>query len=70
MNAPRPSTRPVGGFLKLPRQEFLASGSGGDPFWTEKREFSRWEAWMDLRQCAAWAPHFVSVPHGELEADQ
>ena len=37
-----------------------------DIFWTEKRTFSRWEAWEDIIQLAAWAAHRFTIPRGEV----
>jgi len=48
---------PRSGFLPLPRATFRAVRDGGCPLWNEPRELSQWEALMDLRQLAAWAPH-------------
>lgn len=39
-------------FLPLARKVFDAS----DPFWAERRKFSKWEAWVDLVQLAHWRP--------------
>ncbi len=43
---------PPSGHIKVSRKVFDAEH--GDPFWMEEREFSRWEAWIDLIQLAAW----------------
>lgn len=40
------------GYIKISRKAY-----DGDPFWTERRVFSRWEAWEDLIQMAAWKHH-------------
>jgi hypothetical protein len=45
------------GFLPVARATFRAVRDGGCPLWNEPRELSQWEALMDLRQLAAWAPH-------------
>lgn len=37
------------GHVKISRKAFES-----DPFWLESRVFSRWEAWQDLIQMAAW----------------
>lgn len=37
------------GHIKLSRKLF-----DGDPWWVEKRVFSRFEAWVDMLQLAAW----------------
>lgn len=42
------------GYIKLARKAFALDG--GDPLWLEQREFSRWEAWVDVIQLAAWKP--------------
>lgn len=54
------------GYLKLPRQTFRPVGSGGDPFWNESRAFSRFEAWLDLQQLAAWGAHPFQCEGGEV----
>lgn len=43
------------GFLKISRRFF------DHPLWTQKRRFSRAEAWIDLLRRAAWKPHAVFV---------
>lgn len=45
------------GHLKISRKAYLPKAAGGDPFWNEDREFSRWEAWEYLLQAAAYADH-------------
>lgn len=40
------------GYVKMSRKAFES-----DPFWLESRVFSRWEAWQDLIQMAAWRDH-------------
>jgi hypothetical protein len=40
------------GFVKISRKAYEC-----DPFWGERRVFSKWEAWEDLIQMAAWAPY-------------
>ena len=37
------------GYIKISRKAYAE-----DPFWNEKREFSKWEAWEDLIQTASW----------------
>ncbi len=37
------------GYIKISRKAYTH-----DPFWNERREFSRWEAWEDLIQSASW----------------
>lgn len=56
-------------FLMLARKTF------GHHFWTEHRVFSRAEAWLDLLQTAAYAPHkrmiaghSMEIPRGGLVA--
>lgn len=50
------------GHIKLSRKLFDA-----DPWWGEQRTYSRFEAWVDMLQLAAWRP--VSVTYqGELIA--
>ena len=44
------------GHIKLSRKLFDA-----DPWWVERRTFSRFEAWVDMLQLAAWRP--VSVTY-------
>jgi hypothetical protein len=48
---------PRSGFLPVARATFRAIREGGCPLWNEPRELSQWEALIDLRQLAAWAPH-------------
>lgn len=43
------------GYIQLARRLF------DHPFWQEKREFSKAEAWIDLIQSAQWKPGQVSV---------
>jgi hypothetical protein len=61
------------GHIKLSRKVFDAAA--GDELWKEKRKFSRWEAWVDLIQMAAWKQHTrlvrgerVVVPRGHFFA--
>ena len=56
-------------FLMLARRIF------GHHLWLEPRTFSRAEAWLDLLQTAAWAPHkrviaghVIEIPRGGLVA--
>ena len=58
------------GHVKLSRK-FFAS----DPFWNERRVFSRSEAWVDLIQRAAWKDHtrlvggaIIELSRGEILA--
>ena len=45
------------GHYRISRKAHLSPESGGDPLWNEARVFSRWEAWTDLIQLAAWGDH-------------
>lgn len=47
------------GHIKLSRKLFRS-----DPWWAEERVFSRFEAWIDILQLAAWKPRVV-LYHGE-----
>lgn len=47
------------GHIKLSRKLF-----DSDAWWTEKRAFSRFEAWVDMLQLAAWKPAAIEY-HGE-----
>lgn len=40
------------GHVKISRKAYAS-----DPFWTEERPFSRWEAWEWMIQAAAWKPY-------------
>ena len=54
------------GHIKLARKAFDADR--GDPFWLEARTFSRWEAWVDVIQLAAFKPsRFPTTHYGTLE---
>lgn len=48
------------GHIKLSRKLF-----DGDPWWGETRAFSRFEAWVDMLQLAAWRPVGVTY-QGEI----
>jgi len=48
------------GYLAVTREDFV----GRDPLWEEERVFSRYEAWLDLRAQAAYAPHTMSTKFG------
>lgn len=59
------------GHLKISRKAYAPLAAGGDPFWNERRVFSRWEAWEYLLQSAAYADHRrvvsrhpVTIPRG------
>jgi hypothetical protein len=63
------------GHIKLSRKLFDVEH--GDPFWTERREFSYFEAWVDLLQLACFKPYrypthygIVELERGELVASQ
>jgi hypothetical protein len=58
-------TPPLKGHVKLARKLFAADG--GDPLWLEQREFSRWEAWVDVIQLAAWKPWRYVTQHGPID---
>lgn len=45
------------GYFRLSRKMF----DGGDDFWTEKRVYSRAEAWIDLLAMASWRPRVQSI---------
>lgn len=47
------------GHIKLSRKLFRS-----DPWWAEERVFSRFEAWIDILQLAAWKPRVV-LYHGD-----
>lgn len=48
------------GHVKISRKAYAT-----DPFWNERRVFSRWEAWEDLIQMAAWKP-FRKIVQGQV----
>ena len=59
------------GYLLVSRKFFVSD------LWTEPREYSRAEAWLDLVQLAAWADHHqlvrgqrIFVPRGNLIASE
>lgn len=43
---------------------------GRDPFWSEEREFSRFEAWVDLIQLAAYHDHSVLVKGEPIQIER
>lgn len=45
------------GYFKLSRKGFRDIEAGGCPLWNEKRELSRWEAWIYLIQAASHTAH-------------
>lgn len=60
------------GYIKISRKMFI-----DDPFWDERRQFSRAEAWIDLIQLASWRDRqqivgatVVSLKRGELLASE
>lgn len=44
------------GYVMMSRKAYA-----DDPFWLEVREFSKWEAWEDLIQMAAWKPRRYAI---------
>lgn len=58
-------TQPTTGHIKLARKAFASDG--GDPLWLERREFSRWEAWVDVIQLAAWKPWRFVTRFGPID---
>lgn len=60
------------GYVKLSRKAYAS-----DPFWLEPRRYSRWEAWEDMIQMAAFRKHtrtvgleLVTLNRGELLASR
>jgi len=60
------------GHIKIARKAYE-----DDPFWNEKREFSRWEAWEDMIQYACWKDQrwyvegeVVQLKRGQLLASE
>lgn len=49
------------GHVKVARKAFES-----DAFWLESREFSRWEAWMDVIQLAAFRSHQYRTKYGVI----
>lgn len=56
------------GYVKISRKAYAH-----DPYWLEPRKFSRWEAWEDMIQMAAFRKHtrtvgreFVTLERGEF----
>lgn len=57
------------GHIKLARKAF--SPDHGDPFWLEARTFSRWEAWVDVIQLAAFKPYrYQTVRFGVVDLER
>lgn len=46
------------GHVKISRKAYAT-----DPWWNEPREFSKWEAWEDCIQMAAWKPRSFVIGH-------
>lgn len=53
------------GYVKIARRLF-----DGDPLWLEPRVFSQFEAWVDLIQMAAYAPHNYPTARGVVHRDR
>lgn len=53
------------GHVKLARRAF--DPVVGDPLWLEKREFSRWEAWVDVIQMAAFRARRHVTSYGTVQ---
>lgn len=49
------------GYLKIDRGTFLSCQEGGCPLWNEPRCYSRWEAWVDVMQLAAYEERDIFV---------
>lgn len=52
------------GHIKLARKAF--DPEHGDELWLEPREFSRWEAWVDVIQLAAFRPRTHHSAYGAI----
>lgn len=52
------------GHVKLSRKLF---DGDSDPLWSEPRVFSRFEAWVDILQLAAYKPRSVQYQHETIE---
>lgn len=59
---------PPFGYMLLPRQVF--DEDQGDPLWHEKRARSKWEAWIDVIQLAAWKKSRYPTGHGVVELNR
>lgn len=55
---------PPRGHVKLARKAF--DTIHGDPWWLEPREFSKWEAWIDLIQLAQWRDYEHATKYGPV----
>lgn len=54
------------GHIKIARKAFAE-----DKWWTAKRVFSKWEAWVDMIQLAQWEPReFCSTKFGTIKLDR
>lgn len=60
-------TTPIA-FVKISRKTFRVDG--GDPFWLERRDYSKWEAWIDVVQLAAWRASSYSTSRGVVALDR
>lgn len=49
------------GYIKASRKQFRPCEEGGCPWWNTSREFSKWEAWVDVIQMAAYREICVPV---------
>lgn len=52
------------GYLHQSRKQFRPCEDGGCEWWNEPREFSRWEAWQDMIQSAAYKAHRRTLSGG------
>lgn len=52
----------AGGYVKVARKAFES-----DVWWLERRKFSRFEAWLDCIQLAAFASYLYRTTHGVVE---
>lgn len=56
------------GHIKLSRKQFDLRHA--DPYWTEARTFSRWEAWVYLLQLAQWRKRILATKYGAVSLDR
>jgi hypothetical protein len=56
------------GHIKLSRKVFDAEH--GDPWWNEKRERTKWEAWVDVIQLAAFQPRRYVTRFGPVDLER
>ena len=54
------------GWIRISRETF----DGGNPFWEEKRKFSRFEAWVDLVRRARFAPGVQVIDGGRVRLER